>query len=82
MTEVTTRRRRAAEATPTDDIIAVLLQLEQQKAENAISKRLHLAGMAMQALIANGGGYATDIAHQSLQMADTMLEAASGKAQG
>lgn len=51
-------------------------------AEKERDDRLWLAGMAMQALIAKGGGYATDIAHQSWQMADTMLEAESGKAQG
>jgi hypothetical protein len=37
-------------------------------------KRLWLAGMAMQAMLAKGNTDAYQIAHQSYQMADVMLE--------
>lgn len=39
-------------------------------------KRLHLAGMAMQALVAQGSSDVWRIAHQSFAMADAMLEIA------
>jgi uncharacterized membrane protein len=46
--------------------------------------RLWLAGLAMQALVAQGSNDVWRIAHQSLAMADALLEAEerSGQAQG
>ena len=39
-------------------------------------QRLHLAGLAMQALVAQGSSDVWRIAHQSFAMADAMLEIA------
>jgi hypothetical protein len=56
------------------------LKREQEKARR--DDRLRLAGLAMQGLIAQGGSDVWSIAHQSLQMADAMMEVADGQAQG
>jgi hypothetical protein len=74
MTDVPLRRRRAAEVTPTEEIIAVLLELERQKAENAISKRLWLVGTIAAGILA-GNNHSTRMAAKlSVALANEILE--------
>jgi hypothetical protein len=73
MTETPLRRRRAAE-TPTDDIIAALLALEHQKAENAISKRLWLVGTIAAGILAGNNHSINMAAKISVALANEILE--------
>lgn len=56
--------------------------MRQQIAMKRSDDRLWLAGMAMQALIAQGGSDVWRMAYQSFDMADTMLEVADGEVKG
>jgi hypothetical protein len=69
-THTPSRRRREAP----EDPIAVALDLERRKVENAPSKRLLLAAMITQGLVGSGSNDVYRIAHQAFAMADALIE--------